>query len=263
MSKYLANRQFPRLVPQNSIPVSIHDGEHGQAFALITNLSEGGASFASGVSYRSGSKILLRISFDRDAEPFVTEGTVAWSREEEGKKKGFVHGVKFSILEEEQVKQLRTTLQRPEFKVVFRPHREFPRLVPRESIEVSIADAQSKETKGAMINISEGGASFASNTYYGLGSNVLMRIGFDRESPFVTEARIVWTREGDDSAPSMNADFLYGARFALLEEQQRRTLEETLKRPEFKVIYHPHDESGSDLPGAPRTELQTKSTTAD
>jgi hypothetical protein len=128
---------------------------------------------------------------------------------------------------------------------------------------VSIADAQGKETPGAIINISEGGASFASNAYYGLGSNVLMRIGFDPEAPFVTEARIVWSREGDDSAPSMNASFLYGTKFALLEEQQRRMLEETLKRPEFKVIFHPGDESGGDLPGAPRAELQTKSTTTD
>jgi hypothetical protein len=154
-------------------------------------------------------------------------------------------------------------LQRPEFKVVFRPHREFPRLVPRESIVVSIADAPNRETPGAIINISEGGASFASNTYYALGSNVLLRIGFDPDKPFVTEARIVWSREGDDSAPNMNSSFLYGAKFALLEGQQRRMLQETLKRPEFKVIFHQDDKSGGDLPGAPQTELQTKSTTTD
>jgi len=255
MSKYLANRQFPRLVPQNSIPVSIHDGQHGQTFGLITNLSEGGASFASGVTYPSGAKILLRIRFDSDAEPFVTEGTVAWSREEEGKKKGFVHGVKFSILEEEQVKQLRTTLQRPEFQVVFRPHREFPRLVPRDSIEVSIADAKNHETPGSIINISEGGASFASTASFGLGTHVLLRIGFDPESPFVTEARIVWTREGDDSVPNASPSFLYGVKFARLEEQQRRQLRETLRRAEFKVIFHPDDESGGDLPGAPALQI--------
>lgn len=247
MSKYLANRQFPRLVPLNSIPVSIHDGEHGQMFGLVTNLSEGGASFASGVAYAAGSKILLRISFDRDAEPFVTEGTVAWSREEEGKNKGFVHGVKFSILEEAQIKVLRATLQRPEFQVVFRPHREFARLVPGGSIDVSIADSQNKETPGTIVNISEGGASFSTNASYESGSKVLLRIRFEQESHFVTEATIKWVRETGGSRANPSHSFLYGARFATMEEQQHRELQEILSRPEFTVVFHPESESEAAL----------------
>ena len=121
MSKYLANRKFPRLVPQNSIPVAIHDGQHGQAFGLITDISEAGCSFDTGGSYAAGSTMLLRISFDREVEPFVTEAKVVWSKQQEGSKSGFVHGVKFSRLEEEQLKTLYSILQRPEFGVVFRP----------------------------------------------------------------------------------------------------------------------------------------------
>ena len=121
MSKYLANRKFPRLVPQNSIPVAIHEGQHGQAFGLITDISEAGCSFDTGVSYAAGSTMLLRISFDRDLEPFVTEAKVVWSKQQEGSNSGFVHGVRFSRLEEEQLKTLYTILQRPEFGVVFRP----------------------------------------------------------------------------------------------------------------------------------------------
>ncbi len=121
MSKYLANRKFPRLVPQNSIPVAIHDGQHGQAFGLITDISEAGCSFDTGVSYAAGSTILLRISFDRDIEPFVTEANVMWSTQQEAGKSSFVHGVKFSRLEKEQLKSLHAILQRPEFQVAFRP----------------------------------------------------------------------------------------------------------------------------------------------
>lgn len=259
MSKYLANRQFPRLVPQNSIPVSIHDGEHGQTFGLITNLSEGGASFGSGVAYPAGSKILLRIAFDRDAEPFVTEATVAWSREEDGNKKGFVHGVKFSILEEEQLKQLRITLQRPEFQVVFRPHREFPRLVPRESIDLTVVDGGSQESSGSIVNISEGGASFASTSSLKLASSVLLKVHFEADHTFITEARIVWSR--DTGAAEARPGFLYGARFEIAEEERRTALRDILKRPEFEIIFDPDDETGADLPGAPRGELETKSTT--
>ncbi len=119
MSKYLANRKFPRLVPQNSIPVAIHDVQHGQAFGLITDISEAGCSFDTGISYAAGSTILLRISFDRDMEPFVTEANVMWSTQQEAGKSSFVHGVKFSRLEEEQLKTLYAILQRPEFRVAF------------------------------------------------------------------------------------------------------------------------------------------------
>ncbi len=121
MSKYLANRKFPRLVPQNSIPLSIHDGQHGQAFALITDISDAGCSFDTGVSYAAGSTVLLRISFDREVEPFVTEAKVVWSQQQEGSKSGFVHGARFSRLEEVQLKTLYAILQRREFEVVFRP----------------------------------------------------------------------------------------------------------------------------------------------
>ena len=261
MSKYLANRQFPRLVPQDSIPVSIHDAEHGQTFGLVTNVSEGGASFASGVAYRAGSKILLRISFDREAEPFVTEGTVAWSREEEGKSKGFVHGVKFSILEEEQLQVLRTTLQRPEFQVAFRPHREFPRLVPSEAIRVSIGNNENDQTPGYIANVSEGGASFSASVAYGVGSSVILRISFDPDTPFVTGAKIVWAHETEGAEANPDVRFLHGVRFDTRDEQ-RRELQTILKRPEFKILFHPDkDSSGADLPHVPQAELQTKSTT--
>ncbi len=121
MSKYLADRKFPRLVPQNSIPVAIHDGQHGQAFGLITDISEAGCSFDTGVSYAAGSTILLRISFDREVEPFVTEAKVVWSKQQEGTKSGFVHGARFSRLEEEQLKTLYAILRRSEFQIVLRP----------------------------------------------------------------------------------------------------------------------------------------------
>ena len=264
MSKYLANRQFPRLVPQDSIPVSIHDGEHGQTFGLITNLSEGGSSFDSGVAYTAGSKILLRISFDREAEPFVAEATVAWSREADGKSKGFVHGVRFTILEEEQLQLLRVTLQRPEFQIVFRRHREFPRLVPHESIDVTIANVRNEQTPGAIVNISAGGASFSTSVPFGVGSNILLRISFDQDNPFVTEARIAWSREAEGSNADPSFRFLHGVKFANMEEDQRGELQTILRRPEFKAVFIPEaDSSGIHLPGAPTAELQTKSTTTE
>jgi hypothetical protein len=44
-----------------------------------------------------------------------------WSTQQEAGKSSFVHGVKFSRLEKEQLKSLHAILQRPEFQVAFRP----------------------------------------------------------------------------------------------------------------------------------------------
>ena len=49
-----------------------------------------------------------------------------------------------------------------------------------------------------------------------------------------------------------------------MEEAQRGELQTILKRPEFKAVFIPEaDSPGTDLPGAPRAELQTKSTTTE
>jgi Tfp pilus assembly protein PilZ len=227
-------------VPQDSIPVSIHDGSHGQVFGLISNVSEAGASFACGVSYPAGSSILLRIAFDRDAEPFVTEAKIVWSREEDSRSgsRGFLQGVRFCIAEEEQQQQLRAILKRPEFKVVFRRNRQFPRLVPQGSIAVSIHDSSHGETFGSITNISEGGASFATGVSYAVGTSVLLRIRFDHGAePFVTEGQIVWSSE--EEGRSGSESFVHGVQFSRLEEEQMVELRTILKRPEFKVVFHP------------------------
>jgi Tfp pilus assembly protein PilZ len=265
MSKYLSNRQFPRLVPQDSIPVAVHDGQHGQAFALITNVSEAGASFAAGISYAVGASLLLRISFDRDAEPFVTEGKVVWCREEERKSGsgGFVHGVQFSILEEEQLEQFRTILKRPEFQVVFRPQRQFPRLVPKESIPVSVHDSSGGQTTGSIINISEGGASLTTGQSYAVGATLLLRITFDSDSePFATEAKVAWGDEKEGSTGS--GGFVHGVEFSVSEEEQILRLREILKRPQFKVVFRPSINPSERPPMSdPVPAAQTKSAQGD
>jgi hypothetical protein len=96
--------------------VSIYAGLE-QAYGLLSNISGEGACVVAGVHFEPNSTILLRISFDPEGEPFTTEARVIWSRDEsESEKKAtFVHGLKFSLISEEQRGELQAILSKPDF----------------------------------------------------------------------------------------------------------------------------------------------------
>jgi hypothetical protein len=90
-----------------------------QAYGLLANISEAGACVVSGIDFEPGSKVLLRMGFDANAEPFSTEAKVVWSRDEsESEKKAtFVLGLRFDMISEEQMALLKEVLARPGFKL--------------------------------------------------------------------------------------------------------------------------------------------------
>lgn len=116
MSKYHPERKWPRLVPADSVMVSIFLGAE-QAYGLIANISEYGACVVSGVHFPPGSRVLLRIGFQPERDPFATEADVIWSRDESEASHNptFVHGVKLCMLSAEQRSQLTSALSRPDF----------------------------------------------------------------------------------------------------------------------------------------------------
>lgn len=117
MSIYNPERQWPRLVPENAVMVSIFAGVN-QAFGLLANISVSGASVVSGVQFETGSSILLRIEFEAQARPFSTEAKVIWSRDDTPPKQpaSFVHGVRFVLITKEQRAELEAFLSRPDFR---------------------------------------------------------------------------------------------------------------------------------------------------
>jgi hypothetical protein len=128
MSIYAPERKWPRLVPANAVMVSIYSNGD-QAYGLISNISEMGACVVGGVHFEPGGKILLRISFDPEGEPFSTQAEVIWSRDEsESEKKAtFVHGLKFDMISDEQRNELHKILSRPDFKDPVIPGEAMPR----------------------------------------------------------------------------------------------------------------------------------------
>ncbi len=112
MSKYRPERFWPRLVPKNAITVSIYNRELGQAYGLITNLSEQGVCIDTGAHFEPGTTVLLQIRFNSDTDPFVIEAEIVWSHEQShsGKPQGFLHGAKFCFTADEQRSILKTVL---------------------------------------------------------------------------------------------------------------------------------------------------------
>ncbi len=115
MSQYRPERLWPRLVPAESVMVSIF-GPGQKAWGLIANVSLAGACIVSGVEFRPGTEVLLRIGFDPD-DPFTSQAKIVWTRDESesNKKPTFVHGVKFLLVEEDQRRELKDILSRPGF----------------------------------------------------------------------------------------------------------------------------------------------------
>ncbi len=117
MSIYSPERQWPRLVPDNAVMVSIFSGTD-QAYGLIANVSEVGVCIVSGVHFEPGSSILVRIEFQAQGKPFSSQAKVVWSRDETppNQPASFVHGVTFIQMTEEQLVELRMVLNHPKFK---------------------------------------------------------------------------------------------------------------------------------------------------
>ena len=131
MTKYFPERTWPRLVPKGSVMVSVHGPSSGQAYGVLSDISEGGAQFVAGVLFDTNSRVLLRIGFNPE-EPFSTPADIVWTRDESDARHraNFAHGVQFRIEDLEQRERLRTILTSPEFGSPIGPgaHRTAPGL---------------------------------------------------------------------------------------------------------------------------------------
>ena len=124
MGVYSPEFMWPRLVPANAVMVSIFAGTE-QAFGLLANVSASGACVASGVHFQPGSKVLVRIGFDRDGVPFSTEAKVVWSRDESqsNREPTFYHGIHFTNVSDEKRSELMAILSGPNFNAPIIPGR--------------------------------------------------------------------------------------------------------------------------------------------
>ncbi len=96
--------------------VSVYGPTSEQAYGVLSDVSEGGASFVAGVLFPTTSRVLLRIGFNPE-EPFSTPAEIVWTRDESDAKHkaNYIHGVRFRVEDPEQRDRLRAILTSPEF----------------------------------------------------------------------------------------------------------------------------------------------------
>jgi hypothetical protein len=118
-----------RFAPRNSVTVAIQEQEDPFAYGIVTNISPSGACLVTAKPLPTGSKVHLQVSFYQQADLFVTDARVVWSRddrrslEKDDPLKGFIiHGVEFSGLPTNQRARLLHMLDSPDFQLVYSPN---------------------------------------------------------------------------------------------------------------------------------------------
>lgn len=114
---------------------------------------------------------------------------------------------------------------------IYAPERKWPRLVPANAVMASVY-AGKVQAYGLIANISEDGTCVVSGVHFEPGSKILLRIGFDNEKPFSTEANVVWSR--DETESNSQPTFVHGVKFVMISDEQRTELKMILGRPGFQ-----------------------------
>ncbi len=127
---------------------------------------------------------------------------------------------------------------------IYRPERQWPRLIPAKSVMVSIFSG-SDQAFGLLADVSEMGACIVSGVHFEPGGSILVRIESEAEGkPFTSQAKVIWSR--DESKPN-KPEFVCGVQFTNVIEEQRAELKAVLNHPEFQkpvVPGKPEPESG-------------------
>jgi hypothetical protein len=80
--------------------------------------------------------------------------------------------------------------------------RRFPRLTPRYIVFVALESLRGPHGRGAIVNISEGGACVSLDGPFDVGDEVSVRLGFaEQPDPVPAAGRIVWATARDRGLP--------------------------------------------------------------
>lgn len=88
--------------------------------------------------------------------------------------------------------------------------RLFPRLTPRYIVFVALESARGLQGRGAIVNISEGGACVSLDGPFDVGDEVNVRLGFaERPDPVPAAGRIVWATARDRGLPRFGVQWTH------------------------------------------------------
>ena len=93
---------------------------------------------------------------------------------------------------------------------------------------VSIYGPDGNQAYGVITDVSVGGANIVVGVGFQAGASLLLRIGFDPDSPFSTSGEVVWCRNESDE--KHRASFSHGVRFLISDPEQIDRLRAILER---------------------------------
>jgi Tfp pilus assembly protein PilZ len=106
----MQKRGAVRIVPTNPVTVAIETQGYPTAYGVVANISEAGACFWTNGSFGVGEKLVLRLSFSREPQPFQAAGQIVWSG---GSEKGTLrYGVQWAHTSGPQHSRLRRLIGR-------------------------------------------------------------------------------------------------------------------------------------------------------
>ena len=97
---------------------------------------------------------------------------------------------------------------------------------------VSIYGPDGNQAYGVITDVSVGGAQIVAGVGFPAGASLLLRIGFDPDSPYSTSSRVIWCQ--DESDAKHRASFSHGVRFMISDPEQVERLRAILESPDFE-----------------------------
>jgi soluble lytic murein transglycosylase-like protein len=105
-------RAVPRLVPRQTVVLTVHDHQILPSYGVVNNITESGASIVNDHLLEAGRRVRLKLGLNEQAGVFETEARIVWSQN--GHPIGALHGLEFTGLSEARRAELRELLVRSE-----------------------------------------------------------------------------------------------------------------------------------------------------
>lgn len=102
-------RAIPRLTPQETVVLTVHDRQILPSYGVLNDITESGASIVNDHLLETGRSVRLKLGLTETSEAFETEARIVWSQN--GLPIGALHGVEFTGLSEARRDELREFLE--------------------------------------------------------------------------------------------------------------------------------------------------------
>lgn len=73
-------RAIPRLTPQQTVVLTVHDQQILPSYGVLNDITESGASIANDHLLETGRSVRLKLGLNDSGEPFETDARIVWNQ---------------------------------------------------------------------------------------------------------------------------------------------------------------------------------------